>query len=126
MQETQAMQVRSLGGEGPLQEGMAIHSSPFLPGKSHGQRSLMGYSLWGHKKSATTKHTCTHSNHFRFCGPDGLCHSCSTLPSWLQTIVNSQAWLCLNKTLFTKADRGLDLAPVSCSNDPLWNTTSVF
>ena len=43
------MQVRSLGWEGPLQEGMAIHSSPFLPGKSHGQRSLMGYSLWGHK-----------------------------------------------------------------------------
>ena len=23
----------------------------FLPGKSHGQRSLVGYSLWGHKKS---------------------------------------------------------------------------
>ena len=22
----------------------------FLPGKSHGQRSLMGYSLWGHKR----------------------------------------------------------------------------
>ena len=22
----------------------------FLPGKSHGQRSLAGYSLWGHKK----------------------------------------------------------------------------
>ena len=23
----------------------------FLPGESHGQRSLMGYSLWGHKES---------------------------------------------------------------------------
>ena len=22
----------------------------FLPGKSHGQRSLVGYSLWGHKR----------------------------------------------------------------------------
>ena len=22
----------------------------FLPGKSHGQRSLVGYSPWGHKK----------------------------------------------------------------------------
>jgi len=26
----------------------------FLPGKSHGQRSLVGYSPWGHKESATT------------------------------------------------------------------------
>ena len=23
----------------------------FLPGKSHGQRSLVGYSPWGHKES---------------------------------------------------------------------------
>ena len=27
----------------------------FLPGKSHGRRSLVGYSLWGHKKSDTTE-----------------------------------------------------------------------
>ena len=27
----------------------------FLPGKSHGARSLAGYSLWGHKESDTTK-----------------------------------------------------------------------
>ena len=26
-----------------------------LPGKSHGQRSLTGYSPWGHKESDTTK-----------------------------------------------------------------------
>ena len=26
-----------------------------LPGKSHGQRSLVGYSLWGHKESDTTE-----------------------------------------------------------------------
>ena len=26
----------------------------FLPGKSHEQRSLMGYSPWGHKESDTT------------------------------------------------------------------------
>ena len=25
----------------------------FLPGKSHGQRSLAGYSPWGHKESDT-------------------------------------------------------------------------
>ena len=27
----------------------------FLPGKSHGQRSLSGYSSWGHKESDTTE-----------------------------------------------------------------------
>ena len=27
----------------------------FLPEKSHGQRSLMGYSPWGHKQSDTTE-----------------------------------------------------------------------
>ena len=31
----------------------------FLPGKFHGQRSLLGYSLWGHKESDTTEHTHT-------------------------------------------------------------------
>ena len=30
-------------------------TSVFLPGKSQGQRSLEGYSLWGHKESDTTE-----------------------------------------------------------------------
>ena len=29
----------------------------FLPGKSHGQRSVMGYSLWSCKESDMTEHT---------------------------------------------------------------------
>ena len=29
----------------------------FLPGKSHEQRSLVGYSPWGHKESDTTEVT---------------------------------------------------------------------
>ena len=28
----------------------------FLPGESHGQSNLAGYSPWGHKESDTTKH----------------------------------------------------------------------
>ena len=32
-----------------------------LPGKSHGQRSLVGYNLWGQKESDTTEHTHTHT-----------------------------------------------------------------
>ena len=34
----------------------------FLPGKSHGQRSLEGYSPWSHKESDTTEHTHTHTH----------------------------------------------------------------
>ena len=35
----------------------------FLPGESHGQRSLVDYSPWGRKESdmtEVTEHTCTH------------------------------------------------------------------
>ena len=33
----------------------------FLPGKSHGQKSLEGYGPWGHTELDTTEHTHTHS-----------------------------------------------------------------
>ena len=42
--------VPSLAWEDPLEKGKATHSSIFA-GKSHGQRSLVGYSPWGHKES---------------------------------------------------------------------------
>ena len=35
-------------------------SPVFLPEKSHGQRSLVGYSPWGHKKSDITEQLSTH------------------------------------------------------------------
>ena len=40
--------VRSLGGEDPLEKEMATYPR-FLPGKSHGQRSLVGYGSWGRR-----------------------------------------------------------------------------
>ena len=46
MQETEEMQVRSLGQEDPLEEGTATDSSILawrIPWTSHGQRSLVGY-----------------------------------------------------------------------------------
>ena len=46
MQETQ---VQSLHQEDPLQEEVATHSS-ILAWKFHGQRSLVGHSLWGRKE----------------------------------------------------------------------------
>ena len=50
----QETRVHSLGWEDPLEKEMAIHSS-ILPGKSHGQRSLEGYSPWGRKESDMTE-----------------------------------------------------------------------
>ena len=46
MQETKA---QSLGQEEPLEKKKWWPTPVFLPKKSHGQRSLAGYSLWGHK-----------------------------------------------------------------------------
>ena len=53
-------QVRSLSQEDTLEKGMQP-TPVFLPGESHRQRSLMGYSPWGHKELDTTEqltHTC--------------------------------------------------------------------
>ena len=45
--------VQSLGQEDLLETEMAT-TPLFLPGKSHGWRSLVGCSPWGHKESDTT------------------------------------------------------------------------
>ena len=45
--------VQSLGGEDPLEEEM--ETQVFLTGKSHGQRSLAGYSPWDGKELDTTE-----------------------------------------------------------------------
>ena len=55
MQETLKIRVRSLGWEDPLEEEMTTHSI-FLPGESHGQRSLAGSSPWGRKELDATEH----------------------------------------------------------------------
>ena len=49
MQEMQETQVQSLDQEAPLEEEMTT-TPVFLPGKSHGQRSLAGHSPWSHKE----------------------------------------------------------------------------
>ena len=40
-------------------EGNSNLTPVFLPGKSHGQRSLVGYSPWCRKESDVTKHSLT-------------------------------------------------------------------
>ena len=49
----QETQVQSQNWEDPLEEEMA--TPVFLPGESNGQRSLPGYSPWGHKESDMTE-----------------------------------------------------------------------
>ena len=51
MQETW---VRSLDQEDPFEKEMANHLV-FLPGKSRGQRSLVGHSPWGCKEVDSTE-----------------------------------------------------------------------
>ena len=49
-------------------EGNGKPTPVLLPGKSHGQRSLVGYSLWGHNESDTTEQlTLSFSTHLDFC-----------------------------------------------------------
>ena len=57
MQETE---VRSLVGKMPWRRKW--QPTPlFFPGKSHGQRSLMSHSPWGHKELNTTEQAHTHT-----------------------------------------------------------------
>ena len=46
--------VRSLDWEDPLEEEWQL-TAGFLPGESHGQRILAGYSPWGRKESDRTE-----------------------------------------------------------------------
>ena len=50
----QEMQVESLGQEDPLERKWRP-TPVFLPGKFHGQRSLVGYGPWGCKELDTTE-----------------------------------------------------------------------
>ena len=51
----QEARVWHLGREDALEKGMQPTPVFFLPGKSHGQRSLVGYSPRGHKELDTAK-----------------------------------------------------------------------
>ena len=56
-----ARDVGSIPGSGKSPgEGNWQHFPVFLPGKFHGQRSLAGYSQWGHNQLDTTEHEHTH------------------------------------------------------------------
>ena len=50
--------------------GRSQPSPVFLPGKSHGQRSLAGYRPWGHKESIMTEQLSMHA-HTKACSFKG-------------------------------------------------------
>ena len=51
------------GWVGKIPQSQKWQPTPvFFPGKSHGQRSLAGFSTWGCKESDTTEHTCLHTS----------------------------------------------------------------
>ena len=60
MQETQRCGFNRCVGKIPWREKMSIR---ILPGESHGQRSLAGYSPWGHKESEMTEYPHTKQSH---------------------------------------------------------------
>ena len=49
--------VGSIPGSGRSLEGVRKPTPVFLPGESHGQRSLVGCSPWGHTESDMTEAT---------------------------------------------------------------------
>ena len=92
MQEMQEIQVPSLDLEDPLEEEMATHFI-FLPGKSHGQRSLVGYSPWDRKELDTNEQLSTVSSQALQCL--GLHASTAegtgSIPAWGTKILHA-AW----------------------------------
>ena len=66
MQEMQETLVQSLAGQDRLEKEMLL-TPVFLPGESHGQKSLVGYSPWGCKESDKTEHAqiLMHSHYYR-------------------------------------------------------------
>ena len=90
MQELQDTWVRSLGQENPWRRKWQP-TAAFLPGKSHGQGSLVGYNAWGLKESDTTERTRMHS--FRKCSLNGYYnfnHYIITQPAYADSLKKPQ------------------------------------
>ena len=101
--EMQETWVWSLGREDPLEDGMAIHSSLLSWRIPWTERSLAGYSPWGHKESDTTEWLNQQSRHIhwvmRWRGMTEntnciLCHHLSILVKWSCSVVSDSFRLC--------------------------------
>ena len=90
MRETQ---VQAQGWEDSLEKEMAIHPV-LLPGKSHGQRSLLGYSQRGRKESDTTERL-----HFTHCVQEAVRDPDTFKERLLHFGQRNQIWLLLGISL---------------------------
>ena len=78
--------VQSLGQEDPLENGMV-----FPPGESHGWRSLLGYSPWGHKESGMSEQLTLQLYSWKFLinlSSTHLANSEASLQRWGQWMIN--------------------------------------
>ena len=102
------MWVQSLGWEHPLEEGVATHSS-ILPGESHRQRSLEGYSPNVAKRWTRLKwqHTRTQA------------HDKSTVSTKLCALWNG-IWALLTKAKYTPSWVFLDHSPLALHSATLF------
>ena len=73
MQGMQEMHVGSLGQEDSLKEKMAIYSSILAWRILWTERSLVGYSPWGHKELDMIEQLSTRAH--KFTCPNKSCHS---------------------------------------------------
>ena len=80
--------VRSLGWEDPLEKEMTTHSSTLAWKKSHGQRSLVGYSPWCRKESDTTEQL-----HFHFLESPSDCKDIKPVNP-----KGNQSWIFIGRT----------------------------
>ena len=78
MQDMQEIQVQFLVREDSLEEGR-LPIPVFLPGEFHGQRSLAGYSPWGHKDLDTTEQLSMQAHNYYLNSSILLCLSNSNL-----------------------------------------------
>ena len=109
-----------MGWEDPLEKGIATHSSilwrrqwhpipVLLPGKSHGWRSLVGCSPWGHEESDMTERL-----HFHFslsCTGEGNGNLLQC--SCLENPRDGEAWWA---TVYGVAQSWTQLKPLSSSS----------
>ena len=78
MQETQETWVQSLGWEDSWGRKWQ-HTPVFLPGKFHGERSLVDYSAWGSKESDTTQQLSTTTQLIRFTVQQKVTQHCKAI-----------------------------------------------
>ena len=105
------MWIWSLGRDDPLEKEMATRH--FLPGKPHGQKSLVGYSPKGSQESDTAKHA---SMMHQFQSPNSYQHLLGRMSGWVRAA--ALKWATLEQSVDTVLVTWLCLTlcdPMDCS-----------